>query len=307
MLGSASAEEAYPNRPVKVVVAIGPGSATDTFARMLSESLRQDLKAEFIVENRAGAGGIIGGTYIARAKPDGYTIAVLHSSVLTTASAITPDLAYDPRKDFTPIGNAVSNPIVLGVGANSKFQTFEQFMDAAKKGPNGVTAGIIGVGSHSHFNLELLKLSSNANISLIPYSVGTAGVITELLGGRIDAASLVWAGLSGQVRGGKIRILASTSPLKGFPDVPTFASKGYPQVDLEVFFAVVGPAGMPKEVTDKLVPAVRRAVNDPKNIAAMEDLGFRLTYENPDELATHIKNELVVVTDVAKKAHITTQ
>jgi tripartite-type tricarboxylate transporter receptor subunit TctC len=301
---AASAQHKYPSQTIKVVVPLGPGSATDTLARLLSESLRTDLKAEVIVENKAGAGGVIGGGYVARAKPDGYTIGVFHSSVLTTAVATSPNVTYDPHKDFTPIGNAVNNPWVLGVAANSRFKTLEDLIAAAKKEPGKYNCGIIGVGSHSHFNLELLKQASGADLSRIPYSAGTGAIITGLLGGHIDSASMVWAGLSEHVRTGKIRILAASSPLKGFPDVPTFASKGYPQASLEVGFSVVGPAGMPKEVTDALVPAIKRAIADPKNVAIMEKMGFRVLYQPPQQLAETLAKELAVVSEVARKAGI---
>jgi tripartite-type tricarboxylate transporter receptor subunit TctC len=303
-LTAAWAQGKYPSQTIKVVVPLGPGSATDALARLIAESLRTELKADAIVENKAGAGGVIGGGYVARAKPDGYTIGVFHSSVLSTAVATSPNVTYSPHKDFTPLGNAANNPWVLGVAANSQFKSLEDLIAAAKKEPGKYNCGIIGVGSHSHFNLELLKQASGADISRIPYSAGTGAIIAGLLGGHIDSASMVWAGLSEHVRSGKIRILAASSPLKGFPDVPTFASKGYPQASLEVGNAVVGPAGMPKEVTDVLVPAIKRAIADPKNVAIMEKLGFRVLYQPPQQLAESLAKELAVVTEVARKAGI---
>jgi tripartite-type tricarboxylate transporter receptor subunit TctC len=301
---TASAESNYPSRPITVVVPLGPGSATDALARLIAESLRTELKTEVIVENKAGAGGVIGGSFVARAKPDGYTIGVFHSSVLTTAVATSPNVTYDPHKDFTPLGNAANNPWVLGVAANSRFKTLEDLIAAAKKEPGKFNCGIIGIGSHSHFNLELLKQASGADISRIPYSTGTGAIIAGLLGGHIDSASMVWAGLSEHVRSGKIRILAASSPLRGFPDVPTLASKGYPQASLEVAFSVVGPAGLPKEVLDVLVSAVERAVKNPKNVATMEKMGFRIAYEGPQQLGQSLEKELSVVTDVARKVGI---
>jgi tripartite-type tricarboxylate transporter receptor subunit TctC len=305
LCGTASAQTNYPSRPVKIVVAIGPGSATDSFARMLAEALRNDLKGDFIVENKPGAAGTIGGAFIAKAKPDGYTIGVLHSSVVTTAPAITPGLSYDPRKDFTWLGNTVSNPIVLLVPGNSPFKTLEELVAASKKDPEKYTTGIIGMGTHSHFNLELLKQASGAGLTRVPYSGGTGPVITDLLGGQVTSASLIWAGLGDFVRSDKMRVLAATSPLKGFPDVPTFASKGYPQVHLEVFLSVVGPAGMPKEVVDKLVPAIERAVKNPKNAAVIDTNGYRINYEPPAKLAETVSKELDVVIPLARKIGLT--
>jgi tripartite-type tricarboxylate transporter receptor subunit TctC len=303
--GLAIAQEKYPSRPVKIVVPIGPGSAVDSFARMLGESLRNDLKGDFIVENRAGAGGTIGGAFIAKSKPDGYTIGVLNSSVLTTAPVVQTTVTYDPRKDFTWLGNTVSIPIVLLVPGNSPFKTLDDLVAAAKKEPGKYNTGIIGMGSHSHFNLELFKQSSGADLNRVAYSGGTGPILTDLVGGQIDSASLVWAGVTDFVRSGRLRVLATTSPLKEFPSVPTFASKGYPKVHLEVFFPVVGPAGMPKEATAALVPAIERALTKPQNAALIENLGYRINYEPPAKQAETVRNELEVVQPLAKQLELT--
>jgi tripartite-type tricarboxylate transporter receptor subunit TctC len=303
--GPLAAQDPYPSRTVKIVVALGPGSATDSFARILADGLRTELKGDFIVENKPGAGGVIGGNFITRAKPDGYTLGVLHSSVLTTAPAIQKTASYDPRKDFTWLGNTVSNPIVLLVPANSPFKKLEDLISAAKKEPGKYSTGIIGMGSHSHFNLELLKQSSGAGLNRVPYSGGTAPILNDIMGGQVDSASLIWAGLGEFVKGGKMRVLAATSPLKGFPDVPTFQSKGYPKVHLEVFLSVVAPAGLPREISDKLVPAIERIVKDPKNAETMERLGYRLNYEPPAKAAETVNGELDIVSPLARQLGLT--
>jgi tripartite-type tricarboxylate transporter receptor subunit TctC len=297
-------QESYPSRPVKIVVPLGPGAATDSLARLISESLRSELKGSFIVENRPGAGGIVGAAYVASAKPDGYTIGVFHSSVLSAAAAVNPKLGYDPKKDFTPIGIVASNPIALAVAANSKFRTLDDFIAAAKKEPGKYTAGFIGLGSHSHFNLELLRIASSAEITRVPFAGGTGPLITSLLGGQIDAASALWAAFSGQVQGGKLRLIATTSPIREHPEVPTFASKGYPKLNLEVLAVVVGPAGMPTEAIGALVRAVERATVEPKNVAAMEKLGFQVAYGGPQKLASYIAEELAVLSALVKDAGI---
>lgn len=213
----------YPERPVKIVVPLGAGSATDTFARMLAEALSQDLKGSFVVDNKAGAAGTIGGAAVARAAPDGYTLGVFNSSVVTTAAAITPGLQYDPRKDFTWLAEAGANPLVLVVRADSRFKTLEDFVAAAKKDAGGVSSGLMGRGSHSHFNVELLSMATGAQINAVAYSAGTSQVINAVLGGEIDSASTVLSAVSSFARSGKMRFLATTSPLKDFPNVPTFA------------------------------------------------------------------------------------
>ena len=303
IFGICAAQEKYPNRPVRMVVALGAGSSADTLARLLAETLRQDLKTAFIVENRPGAGGVIGANYVAKADPDGYTLAVFHASVLTAAGAVMHDLPYDPIKDFTPIAMAVSNPLVLAASANAKWKSLKEFLDDAKADQGMRTCGIIGIGTHSQFNLDLLKIASGVRITQVPFSTHGA-VITALYGGQIDTASLVWAGLKGQVTAGKLRILAATSKLKDFPEIPTFADAGYPQASLEVFFGIFGPAGLSKVVMDALIPAFERAIKNPQNAAALDKMGYAVRYEGPQQLAERTETELALMKKLAVKADV---
>lgn len=305
LLGAASAQERYPNRPVKLVVALGPGAGADALARFLAaDPLRRELQTEVIVENKAGAGGVVGGEFLAKSKPDGYTLALFHASVVTTVTVVNPNVSYDPIRDFTPVANLVTNPLAVVVSAGSRWNSLEQLLEDAKAAPGKISCGIIGVGSHTHFNLELLKIGSGASINRVPFAGGTGPIITALLGGHIDCTSLVWPAVDGNVRAGKFRALAVTSPLKDFPQVPTFASKGYPQTSLEVFFAVFGPANLPQEVMAKLVPAFENVMKNPNNLDRLEKMGFSILYEGPRQLADRVKHELEVVRDVARKAGI---
>lgn len=303
-LGVSWAQDRYPSRLMRIVTAQGPGAATDVLARYLAEQLRRDLKAEVIVENKAGGGGIVGADFVAKSKPDGYTLGLLHASVVTTATVINPNVSYDPVRDFTPIATLVTNPLALVVSAGSKWNTLEQIVEEAKKAPGKIACGIIGVGSHSHFNLELLKLASGAGFNRVPYSAGSGPIITALLGGHLDCTSLAWVSIDGQMKAGKLRALAVTSRIKDFPQIPTFASKGYPQTSLEVFFAIFGPGNLPQEVMAKLVPAFDGVMNDPASQDRLEKMGFSILYEGPRQLADRVRNELAVVKDVAKKAGI---
>jgi tripartite-type tricarboxylate transporter receptor subunit TctC len=298
---SAHATEKYPSRPVKIVIGLGPGSTTDTFARLLADALSKDLKGSFIIDNKPGAAGTSAGAALAKSAPDGYTLGVFNSSVLTTAAAITPNLPYDPRTDFTWLAEMAANPLVLVVRADSPFKTLEDFVAAAKKNPGGVSSGLMGIGSGSHFNVELLSVATGTNINTVAYSAGTSQVINGLLGGEIDSASSVLSAVSTFALAGKMRFLATTSPLKEFPSVPTFTSKGYPQVNLEIGFFMVGPAGIPKEVTDVLLPAIERAVKSTKITTTMDGLGTRVYFGGPQLLADRVVKELEVVTGLARK------
>jgi tripartite-type tricarboxylate transporter receptor subunit TctC len=300
----AIAQEAYPVRPIKIVVAVGPGSAADVLARVLGEFLRQELKAEVVVDYKSGAAGVVGGDFLAKSKPDGYVLGVFQSSILTTAVAISSSMPYDPIKDFTHLANAGINSLALVVNENAPWKSLQEFLGHAKNNPGKVSCGIIGIGSHSHFNLELLKTAADVQFNSIPFKAGSAPAITALLGGHIDSASLIWPAVAEQVKAKKLRALAFTGPIKGFSEVPTFGQLGFPKVNLEVFFGIYGPAKLPKHVMARLVPALEKGMKDPVVVEKLEKIGFTIAYEGPEELAERIKKELGVVRDVAMKAAI---
>jgi tripartite-type tricarboxylate transporter receptor subunit TctC len=301
--GFAYSQEAYPSKPIRLMLAIGPGAGADNLARFLAaDPLRRELGTEIIVENRAGAGGVVGGDYLAKSKPDGYTIALLHASVVSTATVVNQNVNYDPIKDFTPIANLVTNQLGLVVNAGSKWQSLEQMLAEAKRAPRTVNCGLIGIGSHTHFNVELLKLASGAEFNLVPYAAGTGPILSALMGNQLDCTSLVWPAVDAYVKAGKFRALAVTSPIKELPQIPTFASKGYPQVSLEVFNAIFAPAGLPREVQARLETAFSRVMNDPKVIAQLEKQGYSILYEDSKKLAERVRHELGLVRDVFKRA-----
>jgi tripartite-type tricarboxylate transporter receptor subunit TctC len=302
--GASWSQEKYPNKPVRIVVPVGPGSSADLLARFLADYLRRDLQTEFVIDNKTGAGGVLAGDFVAKSKPDGYTLALFNASVVTTVTVVNSNVSYDPIKDFTPIATLVTNPLTLIVNAGSKWNTLEQLLDDARKAPGKLACGIIGVGSHTHFNLELLKIASAADINRIPYTAGTGPIISALLGGHIACASLAWAAVESLVKGGKFRGLAVTSTIKDYPQIPTFASKGFPQASLEVFFALFGPARLPQEVMDRLLPAVDRIMTRQEDLAKIEKMGFSILYEAPGQLAERLRREVAVVREVARTASI---
>ena len=296
-------QDSYPSKPVRLIVAIGPGAGADNLARFLAaDPLRRELGTEVIVENRAGAGGVLGGDFLAKSKPDGYTLALLHASVVSTATVVNQNVSYDPIKDFTPIANLVTNQLALVVNAGSKWTSLEQILAEAKTSPGKVNCGLIGIGSHTHFNIELLKLASGADLNLVPFAAGTGPILTALMGNHLDCTSLVWPAVDAYVKAGKFRTLAVTSPIKDQPQIPTFASKGYPQVNLEVFNAVFAPAGLPKEVQARLETAFARVMNNPKVIEQLEKQGYSILHEDAQKLGLRVRRELEIVREVFKRA-----
>jgi tripartite-type tricarboxylate transporter receptor subunit TctC len=298
-------QEAYPGKPVRLVVALGPGSGADALARFLAaEPLRRELQTPIIVENRPGAGGTLGGEYVTKSKPDGYTLALLHSSVVTSEPLLNRTVQYDPLKDFAPVATLVTSPLAIIVSAGARWSNLAQLIDEAKASPGKVNCGLIGEGNASHFNLELLRLASGASMTRVPFPAGSGAIVTALLGGHIDCTSLTWSAVEGQVRAGKLRLLASTSRIRDLPQVPTFAAEGFPRVNLEVFYGVYAPAGLPGEVLGKLASAFEKVMKDPGNIETVRKLGFEPMYQDSAQLGERLKREVQVVKELVKDAGI---
>lgn len=304
LLDIALAQDRYPTKPITMIIALGPGTVQDLVARVVGEPLRQELKIDILFEYKSGAAGVIGTDFVAKAKPDGYTVGSLNGPAFTNAAVITPNLPYDPIKDFTPLANVGVTTALIAVNADSPWKTLEDLVNHARKNPGKVTCGTSGVGSSGHFNLELLNIAAGVQITHVPYKAGSPANIAALLGGHIDCASQIWPVVSSHVRAGKLRILAVTRPLKEFPQFPTFAKLGFPKVNLEAWFGFFGPANLSQEVTSKLVPAFAKAIKDPESVAKLEKAGFSVAYEEPKELSERIKREYAVVRDVAQKAGI---
>jgi len=304
--GTASAQERYPSKPIKIIIPLGPGSGNDVVTRVLSESLEKELNTRIEVEYKAGGGGgVIGADFLANSKPDGYTLGTMNSSIFTNAPVFNP-VPFDPIKGFTSIARLGAGSIVLVVNSTAPWKSVEEFVDHARKDPGKATCGTTGVATVGNLDLELLKAAAGVQITHVPYKAGSGPNIAALLGGHIDCAMQLWPVLVNHVRGGKLRPLATVSTLREFPQVPTFTQKGFPSVDLEVWFGFFGPANLPADVMAKLVPAFEKALKDPGNVAKLEKIGWSVQYEGPVALSERIKRELGAVRDLVKKAGIKT-
>src|SRR3990170_2348424 len=302
--GTASAQERYPSKPIKIIIPLGPGSGNDVVTRVLSESLEKELNTRIEVEYKAGGGGgVIGADFLANSKPDGYTLGTMNSSIFTNAPVFNP-VPFDPIKGFTSIARLGAGSIVLVVNSTAPWKSVEEFLDHARKTPGKATCGTTGVATVGNLDLELLKTAAGVQITHIPYKAGSGPNIAALLGGHIDCAMQLWPVLVNHVRGGKLRPLATVSTLREFPQVPTFTQKGFPSVNLEVWFGFFGPAKLPADVMAKLVSAFEKALKDPGNVAKLEKLGWNVQYEGPAAVSERIERELGAVRDLAKKAGI---
>jgi len=267
--GSAFAQ-AYPNKPVRLVVAFTPGSSTDIIGRAVAAKLQDIWGQPVVVENRAGAGGTVGSEFVVRSDPDGYTL-LANSSAHAANPGMYKELRYDTMRDFVNLALLGGGPNVLMVGPATGWKTLKDFVDAAKSTPGKLNFSSAGMGSGTHFNLEKLKLALGIDVQHIPYK-GTPEAIGDTIAGRVCC---YWAPLNAalpHVNGGKAVALAVSSAQRSplLPNVPSVAEQGYPGFDYTLWVGLWGPAKIPAEIAAKINKDVNAALASP-------DLRERLT------------------------------
>jgi len=267
------AHAAWPEKPIRIVVTFASGGASDIVARVISEPLAKALGQTVIVDNKPGAGGTIGGAEVARSAPDGYTLMLSNSTPTSIGPFTVPKLPYDPVAQFTHVSMLGVAPVLLMANPKTGPATLKDLPKAAAA--PGYTFGSGGPGSIGHIVGEMTKSAMKINMTHIPYR-GGAPMTTDLIAGQIPVGIDVITAFVPMVKAGQIKALAVTtrtrSPL--LPDVPTVTELGYPQLVAENYFGVSGPAGLPKEVTDKLVKALADIVVDPAIVKKFEELGI---------------------------------
>ena len=268
-----SAQSAWPTRgPVRLVAQFPPGGLVDTVSRLMAPHLSQSLGQTVVVENRAGAGGLVGTDYVSKQPADGYTLLVSHASVHIYAAATRKTMPFDPVSDFTHMGMLVEAPMVLLVRAQSPYQTLEQYLTAAKTKP--VRYGSSGIGSANHLFGEMLKIEGKApNHDHIPYQ-GSAPAMQDLLGGQIDSVLDPITTNVAQLKAGSLRALAVSTPnrLPAMPTVPTFAELGFPKLTGSQWLGLSAPKGMPAPIVARLTALIPEILAKPDIAARLEEL-----------------------------------
>ena len=290
--------QAYPTKPVRLVVPFAPGGTTDIIARVVSEKMGAALGQQVIVENKAGAGGAIGATEVARAAPDGYTLGVATVSTTATNPAINPKIAYDPIQDFTPIINMAATPNVIAVHPSFAAKDYKGFLDVLKRSPGKFTYASSGSGGIGHLQTELFKSLSGVFIIHIPYR-GAGPALNDTVAGQVP---IIFDNLPSAlpfIKDGRLvpMVVAAPARLAALPDVPTFKEVGLEPVNRMAYYGVLGPKGMPKDVVDKVHDAVKKALDDPAVKKRVEDTGSLVVANTPAQFAEQIKAEF----DVYKK------
>jgi tripartite-type tricarboxylate transporter receptor subunit TctC len=272
-IASANAySESYPDKPIKMWIANAPGGGTDNTGRIIADRMGKDMGTSVIVENHAGAGGVIGVGMASLAAPDGYN--VLYDSASFAVNPAIRKLTYDPVKDFIPLSLSVSQPNVLVVGANSPYKTLKDYIDAAKADPGKLTFGSAGVGTGQHMTGELFRNVAHVNILHVPYKAGAA-VYADIMGGQITSYFGNLGSAMGLLRGGKLRALAVTSAQRNprLPDVPTMVESGFPNFVVLEWAGAYVPRGTPQAIVEKLSKEFQQAVKNPQTRQALETAG----------------------------------
>jgi tripartite-type tricarboxylate transporter receptor subunit TctC len=283
----AFAQHDYPDRPVTWVVPFSPGGLTDTYARVTAKSLSRELGQPVVVENKPGAGGIVGVDYLANSKPDGYMFLYASSGTMATLPSMRKTMSYDPLRSFTPLYGMVSSPLVMVVAADKPYKTLAEFVAHAKKNPGKLNFSSIGSGAAQHLTGELFAMTADINVVHIPYKA-TPPALADLITGTIDYMWEFAVVLQPMIEAGKLRPLAVSGPtrLPSLPNVPTVAELGYPNAVFISWAAVVMPKGVPQPIADKFTAAFARTMKDPDLIKYYEGQGAQILPPMPGEKLT---------------------
>lgn len=271
---SALAQQAYPTRPITWVVPFTPAGQADTAARVLAKTVGDKIGQQIVIENKPGAGGIVGAELVMNARPDGYVIFYGSSGPMGILPKLMKNISYDPVKNFEPIAAIAISPLVLLVAPGKPYKTFPEFVDYARKNPDKLAYSSVGIGSTQHLGAELLSISIGTKMNHIPYK-GSAPMVIDLLAGRIDVAFDNYTPNKGHIDAGKLipMAVAAEKRLKSLPDVPTIAELGFPDVLMASWSSLAAPKGTPQDVIDKFAQVMVDTMNDPAIVKFYEEAG----------------------------------
>ena len=285
--------QGYPTRAITVVVPFTPGGSSDITARTVSAKLSEILGQPIIIDNKPGANGSIGATYVAKSSPDGYTLFVGSIGVFAINPVLYKDLAYEPRRDFDLLSVAVRTPNALVTTASFPPNNIAEFIDYLKKNPDKVSFASSGTGSSDHLTAVLFWQKTGTSGIHIPYKGGSAAHM-DIIAGNSNVSFQNLGSIANHVRGGKMKLLAVTADKRDptFPNVPTLGESGITGLEVFSWQAFVAPKGLPKEVREKLEPALIAAIRHPDTVKKFNDIGFEVVGNNGAEFAKFLNEEL---------------
>ncbi len=296
----------YPEKPVHLIVPAAPGGAADSNARVMATELGKRLGQPVVIENKPGASGAIGMNAVAKAAPDGYVIGSNNLATFIVGTLTAKQLPYRVDQDFTPISGLFTQPNVVSVTPSLPVKTMDELLAYARSNPNKISYGSTGQGTSLHVLTEMLRMNTGIQIVHVPYKSAPAAE-TDLAAGHIHLMIGNLTSMEPQIRAGRIRALAITSPTRSplLPNVPTVAQAGAPYLEMVTWAGIVGPKGMPPAIVKKLNTAINEVLADPKVKKQFESMGSEPSIKTPDEFGAQIKADLEKWGDVIRKGRIT--
>jgi tripartite-type tricarboxylate transporter receptor subunit TctC len=307
LLATAPAKAGYPDRPVRIVVPFAPGGGTDVVARTLAQEMAKDLGISIVVENKPGAGTIVGTQAVATSQPDGYTLLMG-----TFANAVNPSLhtklPYDPHKDFAAVALIARSFNVVVVNPKSPIKSIADLIAAAKAEPEKLSYGTYGIGTSAHLAGELFKYMAKVNLTTVPYK-GAAPAITDLIGGQIQVMFTTVASAASLVEAGHLRAIAVTSAERSpaFPQLPTVSEAGVPGYAAEAWYGLYAPAATPADIIDRLNKSAAKAVQSEAFKKLSVNEGLVMVASPPEELDRYFRGEEERWRKVIQEAGITAE
>ena len=308
VLPALSQAQSYPSRPIRFIVPFTPGTAADSWARLLGPQISQRWGGiPVVVDNRSGAAGIVGMEAAANANPDGYTFLFM-ATAFGTLAAMSPKLPYDPYKSFSSVMMLGASPLTLIAANKFPATSVRELIEQARKQPGAINYASAGTGSVFHLTMEWFKQENNINLVHVPYK-GTAGVTADIIAGHVQTTLMVFQTVAPHVQAGRVRLLAvlGRERVPQFPQVPTMVESGMPNMIVEAWAGVMAPARTPQSVIDKLNAEINNLVALPENRETLTRLGISITGGKPDVLDKQVKSEIARWTEVVRRGNIKTE
>ena len=306
MTTATAAAQSYPTRPVSLMVPAPAGGPTDIVGRVIGHMLAEQIGQQVVIQNRDGAGNTIGTAVVAKSKPDGYALVVGSPSALSISPNLYKKMPYDAAKDFTPIGMIARTATVLVVHPSLPVRSVKESIALAKSRPGEINFASGGNGTLSHLTMELFRLTTDIKVLHVPYK-GSGPATTDLLAGEMQMMFHILPLSVPHVRANKLRALAATSLERSalLPEVPTMEQAGLKGFEVTTWYGLFGPAGMPKDIVQKLNAALQSAVNLPVNAKRLQDQGLDPAVSTPEALGNTVVSELAKWGKVVREAGIT--
>lgn len=303
--GPAAHADGYPAKPIQLVVPFPPGGAVDIVGRLISKRLGDHLGQSVVIENKAGAGTIVGASYVANASADGYTLLISSGSTFTVNPALNNKLPYDPVKSYEPIGMVARVPLILLANREVPVSNLKQLITAANRTPDKFAYGSFGSGTTGHFAAELMWSATGVKLMHVPYR-GSAPAMTDLVGGQIPFTIDTVAAALPQLKAGKIKAIAVTGATRAtqLPDVPTVAENGFAGFSADSWLAVVAPRGLPADAKAKLHKALEDTMADTEIRNKLIASGLEPAYQPAGAVLAQIEDELPRMRAIAQRANI---